>query len=288
MLSASAVALAMLGTSVPAFAASPAPGVFRVKRPKVTPKAAAEKRAAAQTRGNALVNSGESIAAGIEFDNAAAELGDPILYLDAGEAYRMGGEKSRNKELGEAAIERAKISLDILYFHLDSAADKNFRLVEASEIPALIVRAQELIEASEQLIADIEAEEAAAAAPPPAEPEEKKRKPGRAAKIAGGVLIGSGAVMLGIGVAGIALGVRHQQTAEHSTVYGKRYDEVAADGKTANTLAYIGIPTGLVLAGAGVAVLVLSAKKRKKKDDKYAVVPTFDQHGTGLSVVGRF
>ena len=31
-----------------------------------------------------------------------------------------------------------------------------------------------------------------------------------------------------VGAIGIALGVRHQQTAEHSTVYGQEYDEVAA------------------------------------------------------------
>lgn len=288
MLSAGTLALAMVTASLPAAAASPATGVFRVKRPKVTPKIAAEKRAAAQTRGQDLANTGESIAAGIEFDNAAAELGDPILYLDAGDAYLTGGEKSRNKELAEASIERANISLDILYFHLDSSADKNFRLVDAGEIPALIVRAQELIERSEALIEEIEAEEAAAAAPPPVVAEKKKRTPGRAGKIAGGVLIGAGAVMLGVGTAGIALGVRHQQTAEHSTVYGEEYDEVADKGERANLLAIVGLAGGAVLAGAGVAVLVISSKRAKKSGDKYSVVPTFDRRGPGVAVVGRF
>lgn len=293
VVSAALVALTLVGSSVPASAA-PVPGAFRVKRPKVTPAAAAEKRAEAEVRGQALVDSGESIAAGIEFDNAAAELGDPVLYLDAGEAYLTGADKSRNKELAEASIERAKISLDILYFHLDSTADKNFRLVEATEIPALIVRAQELIEASEAMIEEIEAEEAAAAAKPdekPAEPK-KKRKPGRVAKIAGGSLIGAGVVGLGVGAIGIALGVRHQQTAEHSTVYGQEYDEVAEKGERANLIAYVGIPVGLALTGAGIAVLVLSAKKnkggKKKKGDKYSVVPTFDRHGSGVALTGRF
>lgn len=292
VVSATLVALSLAGAA-PVRAAS-IPGTFRVKRPKVTPADAAQKRAEAEVRGQALVNSGESIAAGIEFDNAAAELGDPVLYLDAGEAYLTGAEKSRNKELAEASIERAKISLDILYFHLDSAADKNFRLVEATEIPALIVRAQELVEASEAMIEEIEAEEAAAAA----EPEEvaeapKKKKPGRAAKITGATFIGAGAVMLGIGAAGIALGVRHQQTAEHATVYGNEYDEVARKGQRANTTAWVGVPSGLVLAGVGITVLVLTSKKykdkkKKKKGDKYSVVPTFDRHGSGVAVFGRF
>ena len=288
LLSASAVALALTATSVPASAAPP--GIYRVKRPKVTPEKAATKRAEAQVRGNALLDSGESIAAGIEFDNSAAELGDPILYLHAGEAYLMGAEKSRNKELAEASIERAKISLDILYFHLDSAADKNFRLVEATEIPALIVRAQELIENSERVIEEIEAEEAAAAAPPEEEPEESPRKPGRTGRIVGSVLIGTGIIGLGVGTAGIALGVRHQQTAEHSTVYGAEYDAVAKKGENANLMAYVGIPAGLALTGAGIAVLVLTAKKNKKKggDDSYAVVPTVDRHGSGIAVTGRF
>lgn len=267
-------------------------GIYRVKRPKVKPEDAAVKRAAAEVRGNALVKSGESIAAGIEFDNAAAELGDPVLYLDAGEAYLTGGEKSRNKELAEASIERANISLDILYFHLDSSADKNFRLVEATEIPALIVRAQDLVEDSEMLIEEIEAEEAAAAAKPVKEgAPPPKRKTGRAAKITGIAFIGAGAVGLGIGAAGIALGVRHQQNAEHSTVYGEEYDRVAAKGETANKLAFIGIPVGLVLAGVGVTILVLTSKKHKKKKrkkDKYSVVPTLDRRSTGVAVSGRF
>ena len=285
MLSASSLGLALASAPLPASAAS-VPGTFRVKRPKITPADAGQKRAEAEVRGNALLAGGDPIAAGIELDNAAAELGDPVLYLDAGEAYLQACEDSRNKELAEASIERGKISLDILYFHLDSAADKNFRLVEATEIPALIVRAQELIEDSEALIEEIEAEEAAAAAP--LEPEEppKQTKPGRGAKIAGAVLIGAGAVGLGIGGAGIALGVRHQQTAEHSTVYGEEYDEVAAKGKRANLLAYVGIPTGLVLMGAGIAVLVVS--KKKGKDDKYSVVPAFDRRSAGVAVVGRF
>ncbi len=296
MLSASAVALAMLGASVPALAAAAAPvtGLYRVTRPKVTPSQAAAKRAAAEERGDALMMSGDSIAAGIELDNAAAELGDPVLYLDAGEAYLTGGEKSRNKELAQASIERANISLDILYFHLDSTADKDFRLVEATEIPALIVRAQDLIEASEALIEEIDAEEAAAAvepsteaAPPP------KRKSGVAGKIVGGVFIGAGAVGLGVGAMGLALGVRHQQRAEHSTVYGAEYDQVAADGKRANTLAFVGIPVGLILAGVGVTVLVVTSKNQKKKrkkdkTDAYSVVPTLHRNGTGVAVSGRF
>ncbi len=296
MLSASAVALSLSVATVPATAAAAKGPValLRVKRPKVTPADAASKRADAEARGKALVDSGESIAAGVEFDNAASELGDPVLYLDAGEAYLTGAEKSRNKDLAQAAIERAYISLDILYFHLDSGADKNFRLVEATEIPALIVRAQELTEDANAVIAEIEEEEAAAAAEPekavaPTEPRPK----GRAAKIAGGILIGTGAAFLGVGVAGIALGVRHQQTAEHATVYGAEYDRVETKGERANLLAVIGLPAGAVLAGAGVAVLVLTSKKYKKKkqrkNDQYSVVPTFDPNGGGgMAVVGRF
>jgi len=287
LLSASTVALALASAPLPVAAAS-VPGVFRVKRPKITPADAAQKRAEAEVRGNALAATGEAIAAGIEFDNAASELGDPVLYLDAGEAYLKGCETSRNKELAEASIERGKIALDILYFHLDTAADKDFRLVEATEIPALIVRAQKLVEDSEALIAEIEAEEAAAAAAP-VETEEapKTKKPGRGAKIAGAVLIGAGVVGLGVGGAGIALGVRHQQTAESPIVYGEAYDEVAAKGKRANTMAYVGVSLGLVLVGAGIAALVVS-KKKKGKSDKYSVVPSFDRRNAGVAVVGRF
>lgn len=288
VLCASVVSLALAGASTPAMA-SPSAGLYRVKRPKVTPADAAAKRAEAETRGGALLEAGEAIDAGIEFDNAAAEFGDPVLYLDAGEAYLEAGRTSRNPELAEASIERAKISLDILYFHLDSAADENFRLVESSEVPTLIVRAQTLIEDAEALIEEIEAEQAAEDAPAQTAADEPEAKnPGRVAKIAGGALIGAGVAMLGVGGVGLALGARHQQTAEHSTVYGEEYDAVAAKGERANLLAYIGIPTGLVLAGAGVAVLVIAGKKGKKGGDTYSVVPTFDRYGSGVAVSGRF
>ncbi len=292
MISAGSVALALVLGAAPVPAEATPTALFRVRRPKVKPADAAAQRTPVQAQGKALLDGGDPVSAGIEYDNAASQLGDPILYLDAGEAYLLAADTSRDTDLADAAKERAYISLDILYFHLDSSADKNFRLVEATEIPALIVRAQTLIEDADTMLEAIAEEERLAAEPPTQTDDEpkKKRKPGRAAKIAGFTMVGAGAVFLGVGAAGLGLGVRHQQTADRPTVYGDEYDDVEAKGKRANLMALIGLPTGAALIGVGVTVLVLSARKNKKKGgDKYSVVPTFDRRGSGgMAVVGRF
>jgi hypothetical protein len=308
------VAAAVLGTSMPATAASAGPSApllllkkkkkprrsTRSSKPKdgVTPAAAAAKRAPAQARGQALVAQGEFTSAGIEFDNAAAELGDPVLYLDGGEAYLAGARKAKDADLARAAMERARISLDILYFHLDSAADPDFRLVETGDIPALIVRAQKLIDDAEAFVEEIEAE--AAAAEEPADDEKKKRKRGkidrdRALLISGAVLTGVGIGFVALGGAGLGLGYKHQLDAEHPAVYGEEYDAVAAKGRRANTLAYVGLPIGGALLATGIALLVVAKRGTKKKEPKeksesegVALSPTFGPSSTGIAVSGRF
>ena len=291
------VAAAVLGTSLPAHAVVRRPSKKKRSRkrrsgPKkdvVTPADAAAKRAPAQARGRALLDQGESIGAGIEFDNAAAELGDPVLYLDAGNAYYAGAQKSRDPELAKAAIERAAIALDILYFHLDSGADKDFRLVESSEIPQLIVRAQELTDEAEALIEEIEAE----SAEPEDEPKKKKKRGkmdrDKALLLSGALLTTGGIVGIALGVTGMGLGYARQLDAEHPAVYGEEYDTVASRGQRANTLAYVAFPVGAVLLGTGIALIVVSkkgtkGKKKKRKEEKLTFSPTL----RGVQVSGRF
>lgn len=293
----------MLGTSVPVSAGEVAgASLFRPKKKSrrsskpskpadaVAPADAAAKRAPVEARGQGLVAQGQFTAAGIEYDNAAAELGDPVLYIDGGEAYLGGARKDRDAELANAAAERGKIALDILYYHLDSGADPYFRLVDTADIPSLIVRAQKVIEDAETLIEELEAETATTE-----EPEKKKRKRGKvdretALLASGGVLTGLGIVVLGIGGLGLGLGYKHQLDAEHPAVYGEEYDAVAAKGQRANMMAYVGLPLGGALLATGIVLLVVAKRGKKKKagEDKVTFSPTFGRDGSGIAISGRF
>lgn len=276
---------------------------------RVTPEVAGAKRADAQVKGAALIDSGESIAAGIAFDNAASEYGDPVLYLDAGEAYLVGAEKSANRELAWAALERGNIAADILYFHLDSSADPHFRLVETKEIPQLILRAQSLVEDATELARKIDEGVVTTGGKRKRDKaREPKRKPkktdkkrtrgdGKAANITGAVFVGSGAAMLGIGIAGLEVGRRQQEVAVQPTIYGSKYDEVAKRGKRANMMAAVGLPASALLVGTGVAILVVNYKfqklkgntrKQRKRGGKYSVAPGLSPVGASVAVSGRF
>lgn len=254
------------------------------KKDGVTPAQAAEKRVPVQQTAQALLDSGEPAQAGLEFDRNAAVQGDPVLYLDAGDAYLEAAKADADPAMAEAAIERAHIALDILYFHLDSAADKDFRLVEASEVPALISRADELIETAEGVI-----EELAAAADPvgPTDTAPKKKGDGKVMIISGIGLASVGGALAVMGVAGLAIGAVNQSRADKDTVYGTEYDDVETRGKRGNLIAGVGLGLGGALVAGGL-VLYFLGKKRKKRaaeDDKVVrVLPTLN----GMAVTGRF
>jgi hypothetical protein len=224
---------------------------------------------------------------------ACARRGPRAGPRGAGPVHR-GGHRVRQRrgaELANAAAERGKIALDILYFHLDSGADPYFRLVDTADIPSLIVRAQKVIEDAETLIEELEAETAATEEPE----EKKKRKRGKvdretALLASGGVLTGLGIVVLGIGGLGLGLGYKHQLDAEHPAVYGEEYDAVAAKGQRANMMAYVGLPLGGALLATGIVLLVVAKRGKQKKpdEDKVTFSPTFGRDGSGIAISGRF
>jgi hypothetical protein len=258
----------------------------RNKKPKdgVTPAQAAEKRVPIQQAGQQLLDAGEPAEAGLEFDRGASVQGDPVLYLDAGDAYLAAAKADGDVEMAEASIERAHIALDLLYFHLDSAADKDFRLVEAGEVPALIKRADELIEQAEAAIEEINA---AADPTGPTDAPPKKKGDGKVMIISGIGLASVGGALAVMGVAGLAIGAVNQSRADRDTVYGTAYDDVETRGKRGNVLAGVGLGVGAVLIGGGLALYFLGKKRKKQaaEDDKVVMVsPTLG----GLAVSGRF
>ncbi|MBC8073408.1 MAG: hypothetical protein IAG13_34125, partial [Deltaproteobacteria bacterium] len=86
---ATVLALAMSTGTAPALARAmdaSSTGMWAYAAPKVTPDDAARKRAEAQVTGRQLVETDPS-AAGVHYDTTASEWGDPVLYLDAADAY---------------------------------------------------------------------------------------------------------------------------------------------------------------------------------------------------------
>jgi hypothetical protein len=257
--------------------------------PKVTPEDAARKRAEAQVLGRDLA-SADPAAAGMHYDGRAAEWGDPILYLDAADAYLVAADKDGEMAMAEAGIERARISLDLLYFHLDSASDKTFRMVETSDIPDLIVRANETVKKGEKLLEDLaRREDGAVAVVDKPEKKKRERKPikTKAMFISGAVLASIGGAVAAVGGVGLVIGAVNQNKAEDPTVYGTEYDAVEAKGKRGNVIAGVGLGVGgaLLLGGAAMMIIAkVAEKKQGKKTSNVAITPALN----GVAISGRF
>ncbi|MEZ4383786.1 MAG: hypothetical protein R3A79_20810 [Nannocystaceae bacterium] len=261
---------------------------------KLSAAQAEEARAAVKVRGMGMIDDDPGSAASL-YAEEARKLGDPVLFIEAAEAYKAQGDKAREVEPVESGIEEARIALDILYFLQDPRADSNWEIVAESEISGLIDRAKTHLDESEALIEAIEAEKAP---PPPPEGEGKQKTPrpkdGRGFIAAGSLLTAVGVGGLGMMGAGIAMGVDAQKQVEDPTVTGQDFDDADAKGKKANILSYAGIGVGAVGIISGVALIAIGVKKRKayKADHgdtaKVHVTPALGPAMTGISISGRF
>ncbi|MBA3545134.1 MAG: hypothetical protein H0T76_01485, partial [Nannocystis sp.] len=149
----------LLAVTLPAAAlpspsqASPVLALFADE--KVTPEQAASARKSVQERAQGLRKSDPGAAAELLSEEAGTR-SDPVLYIDAADAYRESGVKEKSRPDLEAGIEKARIALDILYFLDDPRCDPDWQVLESGEIAGEIGRAEKLIAASEQAIADME------------------------------------------------------------------------------------------------------------------------------------
>lgn len=235
---------------------------------KVTPADAASKRADAQKLGRDLANA-DAAAAGMHYDAKAAEWGDPVLFLDAADAYLNAAERDKEIAMAEAGIERARIALDILYFHLDPASDKNFRMVDTPDIADLISRANLAIDRGEALMETIASGEAAAPVASAEEDKKKKRKKrapgtGKGLFIAGAATTAVGGAFAVMGVAGLGIGAASQNKAEDPAVYGEEYDLLEEKGKRGNVIAAVGFAIGGAALVGGIVMLVIGKKRMQK------------------------
>jgi len=298
---AATVALSLASFTAPAIAwgsvTTPLPLLVKKRKSKdgLTAEQAADRRMPLQEQGRQMVEAGEIPAAAILYDGAADTHGDPILYLDAGNAHIMLATEQRDIAEAETAKLRAQTAQDILYFHLDERSDPDYRLVTDGEISGLLMRAGQLIEAADALIAAIESEQVAPASEPAPAPDEKKTN-GRGMRLAGAGLTGLGVAGLAVGVTGLVLGGVHQSSADDPAVYGNAFDEVDAKGRRSNVMAIVGLAVGGVALATGVTLIIVGKRRRatadaspvdEASDDEdfsMALVPT----GRGLALTGRF
>lgn len=296
---------ALLVVSVP-MGAVPTPAVAAAK---VTPAQASGARKPIQERAQGLLKAGNPGSAAEMLSEEAGKRSDPVLYLDAADAYRAAGEENKSKPDLETGIERARIGLDILHFLQDPRADPEWQVVDSGEISAEIRRGEKIIEASEEALANLDKK---VEAPPPVEEDKKERKKapkdGRGLIAAGSLLTLVGVGGLGIMGAGLATasGAQKDIDALAESLKNGSIDQATFDmektaiddkGKRGNVLTYAGIGVGAVGLAAGIALLVLGVKKRKKyraengggeSDSTAMIVPSIGYGHAGLVFTGRF
>ncbi|MEZ4429367.1 MAG: hypothetical protein R3A51_16960 [Nannocystaceae bacterium] len=276
-------------------AAAPLPGTVIAFAKKGFPEEAAAKREEARSKAKVLIDAGDPEGGAKSLARQANELGDPLLFLDAGENYRVAAEESRDTGQLEAAREQIYTGLDILYFLKDPRVDEGHMAVPEGEVSSAISRGKDLLASCDALEQEIEDEKNA---PPPPEPEpEKKKGDGKGMIIAGSVLTGIGVAGLGIMGGGIGIGASAQSEVNKGTVYGEAYDDADKRGKLGNTLAYAGVAVAAVGLVSGVTLLVLGLRKRKKsraeetggdETARVMVTPIAAPGQGGLALTGRF
>jgi hypothetical protein len=262
----------------------------------VTPDSANAARFGIEQQGQQLGASGNHQQAAELYWQKGVELKDPVLIVDAGEAWREHARSQRSIEAAQTAIVQVQVALDMLYFLRDGATSSAWQPVAPEHLAVLIERAQTVVRDAQALIAEIEAEQQRAieAANAPVEPPPKRgpAKPGTGL-IAGGsaaLVIGLGGA--GLGAAGLVLGAQAQAEVEDPLVYPPEHGAAEARGRSANVLAGVGIGIGALGVSVGVALIAVGVKKRKQAGSTIAKtlvpVPMIGPSGGGLGLAGRF
>lgn len=149
-------------------------------------------------------------------------------------------------------------------------------------------------------IEDILAELAAAEKPDPEpEPEPEPEpgggdqvfvdeKPGQGLVIGGAVMLGVGAAGLGLMVGGLVGGGSAQKAFEDS-MPGTEREDIRKRGQTMNILAITGGVVGGVFLGAGVALLIVGLKRNKEaRLQNVMLLPEVGPEYAGFGLSGRF
>jgi hypothetical protein len=176
----------------------------------LTPAAAEPKREAIRAAVADDVKNEKWEAAADTTQSNAAQLGDPLSYRDAADYRLKQAAAARDIDAANAAIETARIALDILHYY-DAVAsgevESEWQPIDPSSASSMISEVEGIVERAETLITEIEAEQAAgdggggAAAPAGKTKKKRDKKPAKP----GTVLIALGAAFTAIGVGGVSL-----------------------------------------------------------------------------------
>ncbi len=282
--------------------------------PLLTPEQAEPKRQAIRDSVQGARDAGdyERVADGLEKNGA--ELGDPIILLEAGETRLDIASKERDAEAASKGIEDTRIALDILHLFAEvesGSATTDWIVIAPADSTALISRAEEQLDRGEGLLSDIEAEKAAAAQASAGDGDKKKKKkrdrkkrekgdakPGTGMIAAGSVFIVAGVAGVSMVIAGTSISAAKQKEVEKHEVTDPEIDDLDKAGNRANLMAYLG--AGLAVAGlaVGIPLLVVGAKKRKNGKGggttagvgrrELALSPIFGGGTSGVALRGRF
>ncbi len=275
--------------------------------PGLSPEAAEAKRQAIRDSVSSQVEAGDLDGAAGGLEENAALLGDPVTMKEAGALRLEAARKERSIEKAEASIATTTVALDILHFYdgvSSGAAESRWLVIDPGAAGGMISEAEAQITEAEQLIEEIEAEqapedEAVAANGDPAE-KKKKKKRGKAKPGTGFLIGGSLAAAVGLGGAGLAVTGLLKSGSAQDEVEGlggdpanqPRIDELDEEGKRWNTLAYVGVGVAVAGLAIGIPLIIVGAKKRKEagpsSNASVRVAPLVSGRVQGFAVAGRF
>lgn len=188
----------------------------------------------------------------------------------------------------ESVSAKDKVTTTKVQGTLDELREK-IAAAEAQEAAERQMAAEAVQEREHAEEAEASADTEGAAAREGAEREAQRSK---RLTIAGGAVAGVGALFLGVMAYGLASGARVDREGAAAKADGvtdpARYQELLADGTTANRLAVATAVIGgaLVVTGVGLVAAGIAGKRRASRE--LGVAPTWLRGGAGLVLQGRF
>jgi hypothetical protein len=273
----------------------------------LTPSQAESKREAIRSAVAEDVKAERWEAAADSTESNAAQLGDPLSFRDAAQHRLAQARKDRDIEAANAAIETAKVTLDILHYY-DAVAsgevESEWQPIDPSQASSMISEVEGIVDEAEELIAEIEAEEASGGdggggdgAAGKTKKKKRDRGPGKPGTLF--IALGSAFTVIGVGgvslaVAGLVISSSKQKEVEKLMLPQDqdRVDELDAEGSRANKLSYIGAGVAVAGLAVGVPLLVVGVMRRKKGNPgasaSLRVTPALSRGFGGVSLYGRF
>lgn len=248
---------------LPAFAADPIPLALRTMGEAVTPSSTSEARASVQAEAKAMHDGGDDVGAANMLFAEGKRLKDPILCLDAADAFLQVASDNLDLRWIEGAEEMTAVALDMLYQLREYGGSAEWTPVSPEHVNDVLTRAQDQLAAHDRVRAEIEAKlaEPDEEAPPPA-PDDGP-KPYKPMIVAGGVMTGFGVLGLGALAGGMVMGASAQRDVEDPLVYREEHQQAERRGEIGNILVYAGAGLGAVGLGVGIALLAVGAKRKK-------------------------